>query len=110
MTDAHDLAAKIRDAVAEHARPGTHRQSTGDTRVCGIFGSHRFTVASLKVRVGDWTTSARVEVDGIDRKGVLVLLRQHLRERLMRDRERHEAAVRACETALAVLDGVERMP
>lgn len=108
MTDAYDLAAKIRDAVAEHAKPGTHTQSTGLTRVWGIYSSRPTTVVSLKVRVGDWTTSARVEVNGIDRKGVLVPLRQHLRARLERDRERHEAAVRACEAALAALDVEER--
>lgn len=97
------LADTIREAVAQHAPQGTHAQSTGGVWLRGVFGTTPQTIATLSVRVGDWATSARAVIDGMDREGALTTMRARLRERLLRDHARHAAALRACETALSVL-------
>lgn len=99
---ANALADTIRDAVAALHPAGAHAQSTGGVHHRGVRDT--VTVATLDVRVGEWSTSARGECGGVDPECALAFMRQRLRARLVRDMARHSASLRACEAALEVLD------
>ena len=103
MTPADDLRAlaeRIRDAAAQHL-PAEHTQvhASCDERWIG----HRTTFADVSVRVGDWTTSAVVLVDGHDEERAARECINALRTRLVARAEWLRAHLAATKAALAVV-------
>ena len=105
-TDAHRaallwLAVRIRDAVRPHV-PGAHVQVDV---VCDARGVHApSTVAIISVRVGEWSTGARVALDGYHATRAAREVVTALRDRLTARLAWHEAMARGCRAALAVVE------
>lgn len=93
------LGERIAEAVLDHVDGVAHVRAQSDTRGLGVRTTH----VGLHVRVGGWSITGAVTIDGHDREAAAARVLRVLRTRMTERAQMHERHAAACRAALEVL-------